>query len=543
MAALRSLYGLMRADFLERVRRYSFLIVLGVAVFAGYAFVPPHGAPYVTFVVGSHRGFYNSPWVGTLFGVVASTLLALTGFYLVKGAVGRDYQTRVGQVIAATPVARPLYVLGKWLSNLAVLLSILLVLTAMSPIMQIVRAEDIDVDLWALVAPIWSMGLPALAIASAMAVLFECIPFLRGGFGNVAYFFVWGPAMMGSTGNLWMFSGGADPRNDFAGLSRTMIDIHGRLAAGGYDASHGVSGVIGPRMGEEIIRFAWGGIEWTADVLLERLVWIGVAAAIALVAALPFDRFDPARVRGGGRRKRPRLGRRARSRQQAPGHPEVPGALTGTVVGLVPLGTAGVRWRLGAVFLAELRLMLKGRSWLWYAVAAGLVVATLVAPLDVSRDYLLAAVWIWPVLIWSEMGSREARYRTGPIVLSAAHPVGRQLPAAWLAGVAIAMAAGGGIAVRLVVAGEWAALFAWAVGVVFTPSLALALGAWTGSRKFFEIVYVLLWYLGPVNRVPSLDYGGVTDGAIASGVPFYYLGLTVVLLVAAAIGRMLRIRH
>jgi len=113
MAALRSLYGLMRADFLERIRRYSFLIVLGVAVFAGYAFVPPHGAPYVTFVVGSHRGFYNSPWVGTLFGVVASTLLALTGFYLVKGAVGRDYQTRVGQVIAATPVARPLYVLGK----------------------------------------------------------------------------------------------------------------------------------------------------------------------------------------------------------------------------------------------------------------------------------------------------------------------------------------------------------------------------------------------------------------------------------------------
>ena len=30
-----------------------------------------------------------------------------------------------------------------------------------------------------------------LAIAAALAVLFECTPFLRGGFGNVAFFFLW----------------------------------------------------------------------------------------------------------------------------------------------------------------------------------------------------------------------------------------------------------------------------------------------------------------------------------------------------------------
>ena len=118
MNAMRSVYHLMRADLLERVRRYSFLVVMVLTVFAGYAFVPSYGAPYTSFVIGSHRGFYNSPWVGTLFAVVACTLLALFGFYLVKNAIKRDDQTREGQIIATTPIHKPLYMLGKWLSNI-----------------------------------------------------------------------------------------------------------------------------------------------------------------------------------------------------------------------------------------------------------------------------------------------------------------------------------------------------------------------------------------------------------------------------------------
>ena len=33
----RALYHMVRADFLERVRRYSFLLTLGFAVYLGYA--------------------------------------------------------------------------------------------------------------------------------------------------------------------------------------------------------------------------------------------------------------------------------------------------------------------------------------------------------------------------------------------------------------------------------------------------------------------------------------------------------------------------
>jgi hypothetical protein len=157
MRALGTLYHLTRADFLERIRRNSFLIVLALTVWAGYMFVPPEGAGYLVLFVGLKRGIYNSAWIGLMFGSIAASHLALVGFYLIKNAVERDRQTGVGQIIATTPIGKPVYVVGKWLSNLTVLILILSVMTVMAAVMQLIRAEDPAVNLCALAAPIWLM--------------------------------------------------------------------------------------------------------------------------------------------------------------------------------------------------------------------------------------------------------------------------------------------------------------------------------------------------------------------------------------------------
>src|SRR6185436_14284259 len=101
------------------------------------------------------------------------------------------------------------------------------------------------------------------------------------------------------------------------------------------------------------------------------------------------------------------------------------------------------RFSLFFMVLAELRLALHGVSLWWYLVAAGLFAAGLFTPLSVSRAFLIVA-WIWPLLIWSAMGTRETRLRTDQLVFSTPHPVQRQLPACWFAGVLIAVLTGGG---------------------------------------------------------------------------------------------------
>lgn len=551
MRLARQIYHLVRADFLERVRRFSFLVVIGLALFAGYMFVPPLSAPYTSFVVAGHRGYYNSPWVGTLFGVSAAILLSLIGFYLVKNSISRDYDTRVGQIIAATPLRKIVYMAGKWFSNVLVLGAILGVLTVIAPVMQLVRGEVTRVNLLALWAPIWLMGFPALVFAAAMAVLFESVAILRGGLGNIIYFFIWGPILVGSSGRLSIAGGESTHAFDFAGVAKIVFDIKEKLTVAGVDFHKGVFGIIGPVDGNSVNRFMWDGIQWTPDLILDRLLWVGLGALVVMIAAIPFDRFDPAGsrilVRSGSvwERFSRKLKRKSDPNvETAERHRNGIDAMAAgrSAVNLTPVSRDRLRTPFLSIVKAELLLMLKGHSWWWYVCALGFVVATPLVPLDRVAQLLFAAAWLWPILVWSEMGVREIKHLTNQTVFSTAHPVRRQFPAIWLAGVVVAMAMGAGFAFRLIVTGSGQNLYAVAIGALFVPSLALALGVWTNGSRAFEIVYLLLWYMSIQSGATVFDYRGATAEAISSGVPLYYIIITLILIALAVLGRQKQLR-
>jgi hypothetical protein len=84
---------------------------------------------------------------------------------------------------------------------------------------------------------------------------------------------------------------------------------------------------------------------------------------------------------------------------------------------------------------------------------------------------------------------------------------------------------GSGAALRFVITGAWMSLFAWIVGAMFIPALALALGVCSGSRRLFEMVYLLWWYLA-FNGIVALDFIGITPESLERGNPWLFLGLT-----------------
>jgi hypothetical protein len=181
-----------------------------------------------------------------------------------------------------------------------------------------------------------------------------------------------------------------------------------------------------------------------------------------------------------------------------------------------------------------LRLMLKGQKWWWYAGAAGLFVGCLAAPLNAGRAGVILAAWIWPLLVWSQMGSREAQWQTAALLWSAPRTLGRQLPAAWAAGVLVAAATGGGLAIRLALAGDAQGLAGWAAGALFIPSLALALGLWTGTSKWFEALCTVWWYVGAAHHIRNLDFMGTVA---ASSTPGLYAVLAAALLASCWVRR------
>jgi hypothetical protein len=188
MNLTRVLYHMARADFLERVRRYSFLLTLAGALYLAYGVATEK----VRVIVGDgYRGVYNSAWIGMLMTVCCSTFLSLAGFYIVKNSLQRDTDTRVGRILAATPMPKWIYTLAKALSNFAVLACMVFVLMLAALLMQFMLPEARPISLWQLWSPFVFVALPAMFFTASLALLFETIPVLRSGVGNVAYFFLW----------------------------------------------------------------------------------------------------------------------------------------------------------------------------------------------------------------------------------------------------------------------------------------------------------------------------------------------------------------
>ncbi len=57
------------------------------------------------------------------------------------------------------------------------------------------------------------------------------------------------------------------------------------------------------------------------------------------------------------------------------------------------------------------------------------------------------------------------------------------------------------------------------------------------------MLYLLLWYGGPISRVPFIDYVGVTPEAVAGGAWRGFAVAVVVLMALAVVGRRLRLRR
>ncbi len=503
------LYHIARADFLERVRRYSFLVTLGLTMYLGYLAATGR----IVLEVGGMRGIYNSAWVGTLMSLMVTTFSSLAGFYVVKNTIERDRETRVGQILASTPISKFLYILGKCVSNFAVLATMVLILAIAGIAMQLFRGEDAHVQIWKLLAPFVLLALPAMALVSAIAVVFETIPWLRGGFGNVVYFFVW--------------VAGLAPPVDWPGLDTVWQSMKAAAPSTSNSLSFSITSQLGSTGNSG---FQWNGIDWTLTLVLLRMAWFAVALVIACAAAVFFDRFDPAGARSAlGTRRAPQAGDiSAVSLDAAPFRPTI----------ALPKWTASpASFRFGAMLIAELRLMLKGQKWWWYAGAAILFGLSFGLSTPESRGMALCFAWIWPVLLWSAMGVREKRDGTSQLLFSSPHPLARQLPALWVAGFLLALITGGGFGLRLLLSGELRGLFAWLVGAAFIPTLALALGVWSGTGKPFEIVYLLLWYVGPMHQTVPLDFMGSSPMTATTSVPVYFLTAAAILAVAAVVGR------
>jgi hypothetical protein len=489
-------------DLRERIRRPAYAVVVLASIGLAALAVPDPQSRWSVITVSGYRGLYDSAYVGTVTAVASALWISLAGFYVIRTSIARDERSRVGQLLAATPLPTRTYLLAKFVSNLAMLLSMLAVVALSAVVLQLLRGESSDVDLARLLLPYLALPLPLLTLTAAAAVLFEATPVLRTSFGNATWIaVVLGVAAAGDSTTSLL--GGT-------GFGDIVASLQAGMAAAGVDHADQRDVVIGlAHLPAPLRTFAWSGWNPGESFLLSRLLLCALGVLLALAPALWFTRFDPSRSRA----RRPRI--RAAGLSVGTGVPPAsmlaaqitapadPAVRAGTVrapAAAVERGNPTLR-----LILGELRILVQGITpWWWLGALAIAVVAFALPQHDLPRGLL--AAWVWPVLVWSRLGAQLIENDLEGLMASYPWPRSRFL-AQWAAGIVFTVATGFAPAVRMLVAGDGAGLTAWAAAAVFIPSLALGLGQLARSQRLFQALYLLLWYL-MVNGSAALDIMG-----------------------------------
>lgn len=521
---INSIFHIAKADFLQRIRSYYFLITLAVCVFIIYSFVPAIDAGYRIVSLGNYRGFYNSAWIGSMVAMCVP-FFTLLGFYVINNAVKRDIDTGVGQIIATTRINRIQYLSGKLLSNFAVLLLMLTIIAFMTVVMFLLRGETSKLELGKLLLPLFILTVPAMFILASLALFFDSIKILSRGGINIAYFFLW---IFIVSSALW------SPYTDVFGVNTCLNEITKSVSASHPDWN-GQSGtgilISGSQASCKV--FIWEGMKWTPEIFLQRIFWMCAAFSLVLLASLQFNSFDTVETKA----KRRRTWWFMKGQTVLPEHDIAPMRIR-----YRDLPVAKARFSFIKLSVAELRLMLKGRAMLWLLLTAGLWIASVFTPLNIAYKYFLPLLWFLQTLILSTLGSRELANRCNEYIFSAASPLQRQLPATFSAAVILMLTLAIPVLLRVFFSGNFYGVYAILTGALFIPAFAIASGILTGGSKLFEVTFTVIVY-GILNGVPFFDFTGAIKESHETGIAHYLLAITILLVILALTGRKYQIRN
>ncbi|QKG83617.1 hypothetical protein GXN76_03425 [Kroppenstedtia pulmonis] len=511
------LYDMVRTGLLRQIRSYPFLITIALTVFSGYALVPPADAGYTILQTGGVRGVYNSAWLGGIATLSSSVFLWLFGFYLLRNKISEDHHLNMGTLITSAPVRKTHYLLAKVVTNLLTLMLIHLVLIPLLIMMQFLRGESYQIQLLDYMLPFLLITVPSFTVLATLTVLFDIVPGLKGAVGNILYFLLW--ALLAA------FSMEHIRQADVMGSQLIFSQILEQATVTFPFIDHNIG--FGYLEVSTIHTFIWNGLVWTPQLIRERLVWIVVAVVIFFITVLIFPRSSLV------------AGKAKRTKEQATllNIYSDPTELPMEKEGLSPLHTKK-KYHFFPLLRSEILLILKGLPKWWYILSIAAIGGTMLIDYRELKEWLPITL-LWPITIWSQMATRERHHRTEALLFSSGSPF-LQLFSQWFAGYIITFALGIGITFSAITAHDGSFLVSWLVGLCFVPTLALALGVWSGTRKLFEVIYLLVWYMGPMQVESPLDFMGISQ---TEPLPFFYLGCTLLLFVVAVIGRKKQLKN
>ena len=386
---MNQLWQCIVADFKQRTRQQSFVVTLLAMSVLTLLFFPSPDADYQTLVINGYRGIYNSAWLGLCLAMLNVLFLPLICFYLVKNALELDRQSMTCELIAATPISKLTFLFAKWCTSVVILISIVLVMLLSSILIQLYYGESYQIDLWALVWPQLVFVLPVLLAIAAIALMFESIKWLKGGLGNIAYFFLWVGSIVQSIESV-------------SGVG-ALLDHLDKEVAERFPLHQGGTN-IGVSISDEtneINTFVWQGIEPTMMHLQGSLPLLFICLGCLALAFIFFDRFS----KNATPDNKPALWLSSTLKTKV-----------GSVLDRFFV-TLTKHFAFTRLLRLEFKLILKGRSVYWFIGLLALNITQLCVSQSLLISLFLPISWLWCVLVISQLGQLEKQSNPSELII------------------------------------------------------------------------------------------------------------------------------
>ncbi len=455
--------AIMRSSLTTSLLRYSrswglWLLLLVAPIGARYM-IPRGDGGGTVIAIGNRLPEMTAPFLGVSLGIVVSTLLLPIGWIYLRSNTNRKQPWQVEEITAASRIA---IALGRWAADAAVLLTMLAALTIAGWILAFVIPLTGPRNLAQLTFALWLVAAPALCGLAALRILFDALPFTRGGWGDFGFFVFWMGSLMTP-----MFA-----QDREAGVIANMYDFAGFIRPLQYGAPGGtddfaIGGVENLLPGHVALDVMAGLL--SPGYIASRLLWVLVAVTVAALAGVL---YTPHRATN-------RVILPGRVSRWLNGGAPPPAATAAPAAGLVSAPALGL-------IAAEFRLIGAGRLFKLLAVAVAIAALTQ----DFRHIASPAALLLLIFALTAHAGRSEARGLLALTRTTAQSPWARR---------AAFLIAGTGWSLLLVapalVGNQPLAVLATAAATGAIAS-GLAIGLASISRSAFapRLLLLILWY-------------------------------------------------
>ena len=520
---LCQIYYIGRSDFLDRIRSKSILIITLLMIYISYLFFPQNNSSFYytlnyNFEGSFYRGIYNSVWLGWVATIAFISVVTLIGFYFVRNSIKRERELLIGEITASIGTKSWVFIFGKAFGNLLFLLLQMVIVIFITIIMQFVRGESYSLELIKLLTPFVILAVPACFIVSVIAIIFEVIPILRNSFGNVAYFFVWSGICVASLG------GSKSYLADVFGMDTTAKVILEQFK-NNFDEFKDIDyfslGTNGP-LHDNIKTFIMDKVNINMNVFIGRFFWIAVGILVLFLASIFFRRTSLIRTKVSSKINK------VMDIKHKEYNPHKRVVLSEIFENKTYSNNL-------SIIYSEIKLIFATCNLWWYTAIILCSIGVFFAKDETLYKFLIPIIWILPIFIWSKLGTIQMNFNMEDYLFTYKNYRKSQLFSSVVAGILFTILINISIIIKFIILNDFPEVVYILMGIFFVNALGMFIGNVAKNSTAFEITYTILWYVGMLNGLTSLDFLGLTKTAVSAHIPIMFFAVGIVILIASII--------